>query len=850
MKELNEYLDCFKDELESEENGDNAFINRGPNFELIDGKLNSSIIIDCNMNKFDNTNCSLSKFSTTSLTSNSSDNLPQSSFYMTKPSSCSIQRSIYSTSKIKNNQHSRGIICTSLSDIPSSSITIDSSINSQLPEDEQISEDNSQTKRRRFLATTFNCTFPETEEQNHVESKKNITSKVKNESSKSLNLSFDLNDRENLAETNFFYGLPMKVKDLLKQFRNISCLYEWQHELLTTMIEKFNNANANPHDKNLENLLYLSPTSGGKTLVAEMLILHCLLQRKKDCIFIMPFVSIVQEKVQLMQPFGDSLNFYVEEYAGIKGFIPPLKRRNKNTLYICTIEKAHSLVNSMIEKERFNDELGLVCADELHMIGDGQRGCIYEMILTKVKYCSELYFMKNNKRCFPVQIVATTATLENKTEIAKFLNAFLYERNFRPIELKEYIKLDKQIFEVDKAKLNTVDDCSFVNYVRTLELKDYSAEMRKNDPDGLVALVREVIPNDSCLIFCSSKKNCENVASLLATMLPSEFKAHKRDLKLKLFHEMREENSNNICPILRQSIQLGIAYHHSGLTGEERQLIEQAFKEGVLCVITCTSTLAAGVNLPAKRVIIRSPYVAKDFITLSQYKQMIGRAGRAGLVDTVGESIMLFKSADKKKVYDLISGPMRKCESSFECDNSKALRMLILSLIGLNLTHFGSQILLFLKKTLFYIQKEKLINHFDKEKTGYIGKANYNGNSTVDIVSEEFDYISNAIDYLLRNKLIKLINCAENTQENTLKFNFYAQFEITKLGLATIKGNIDLEYVNQLYEDLNTGLKSIVLSNSLHLLYLCTPYELVNSLKVIDYDLYSRKVAIIINFFY
>ena len=95
------------------------------------------------------------------------------------------------------------------------------------------------------------------------------------------------------------------------------------------------------------------------------------------------------------------------------GTVPPTKRfKGKNSLFVCTIEKAHSLINSLIETGRLNDEIGMVVADELHMIGDGPRGAIYEMVLSKAKFCGK----KSD-----LQIVATTATLENKQVIERSL---------------------------------------------------------------------------------------------------------------------------------------------------------------------------------------------------------------------------------------------------------------------------------------------------------------------------------------------------------------------------------------------------------------------------------------------
>ena len=112
-----------------------------------------------------------------------------------------------------------------------------------------------------------------------------------------------------------FFGLSNRVRYLLKSNRNICKLYDWQNALMKTLIN------------NLNNFIYCVPTSGGKTLVAELLILRELLINQKNALLILPFISLVHEKVKSLTPFALDLNFVIDEYAGSKGNVPPKKRR-------------------------------------------------------------------------------------------------------------------------------------------------------------------------------------------------------------------------------------------------------------------------------------------------------------------------------------------------------------------------------------------------------------------------------------------------------------------------------------------------------------------------------------------
>ncbi|XP_076435892.1 LOW QUALITY PROTEIN: helicase POLQ-like [Babylonia areolata] len=674
-----------------------------------------------------------------------------------------------------------------------------------------------------------------------------------------------------------FYGLPSKVQELLTTNRKITKLYDWQDECLKL-----------PALYEGKNLIYTLPTSGGKTLVAEILILQQLLCKKKNALLVLPYISIVQEKVRILSEFATELSFLVEEYAGSKGRFPPTKRRQKQTLFVATIEKGQSLVNSLLEAGRLA-ELGLVVVDELHMIGEGgSRGSAMESCLIKLLNGTEE----------PPQVIGMSATLNNIGDLAKFLDAEVFSSDFRPVSLTEYVKVGDNLYQVNNKALVPEDKLEH-DKILTFTHNEESQQM---DPDHLLHLVLEIVPDNSCLLFCPTKRHCENVALMLAKMMCKQHRhltdVHKEKRKA-LLRELHSDGGGNMCPTLKYTVHFGLAYHHSGLTTDERRLIEDAYSDGVLCLLTCTSTLAAGVNLPAKRVILRSPYVGADFIKHTQYKQMTGRAGRAG-IDSSGESILIAKKADMPKVVELLSGPQDVCHSSLMYQSGKGLRSLILSLIGLKVVDTTQLVYTVVQKTLLAIQasrlgvdiitaiRQALQDLIDSGLVVQKKASEMTSQDQADLValdkgmnSEELSGVSRISDSKegipvpedsdsqdlfeeegCSRKRMQTDDAAAGSLRKRMQTDAAAAvsvgeessqpqqgrslcgevcvdvsdslsgytLEVTERGRATFKGSVDIQYERRLYEDLTQGEHSLVLANHLHLLYLVTPYELAQDI--------------------
>ncbi|WVZ89444.1 hypothetical protein U9M48_035851 [Paspalum notatum var. saurae] len=199
--------------------------------------------------------------------------------------------------------------------------------------------------------------------------------------------------------------------------KGISELYPWQVECLLVegVLEK-------------RNLVYCASTSAGKSFVAEVLMLRRILSSGNMAILVLPYVSICAEKAehleQLLEPLGRHVRSFYGNQGG--GSLP-----KDTAVAVCTIEKANSLVNKLLEDGRLS-ELGVIVIDELHMVGDQHRGYLLELMLTKLRYAAgegnsesssgETSGSSSGKMStHGLQIIGMSATMPNVAAVADWL---------------------------------------------------------------------------------------------------------------------------------------------------------------------------------------------------------------------------------------------------------------------------------------------------------------------------------------------------------------------------------------------------------------------------------------------
>ena len=330
------------------------------------------------------------------------------------------------------------------------------------------------------------------------------------------------------------------------------------------------------------NVVYTAPTSAGKSLVADALMFQRLREAPADAfaLAIFPFVDLCNERSAHMYARAGK-EFQLKRLYGGRGG-GAFKRWRKRTIVVCTPERANSIVSQLLELGRLG-KMCCVVADEIHMVCDERRGGVIELLLTKIAYAARRGLTK-------AQIVCMSAPMREESlgAIANWLGgARTYSTRFRPVELRVEIKHKNAMYVAGTGELSRHIPGA-------------------TDNDHIAVLVRETIDeNGSVLVFCPTRSSCEVTAEFLRTSLPG----------------------------------LGVAAHHAGMGTDERNEAQHAFIHGKLRVLCCTSTLAMGVNLPARRVILRSIEMGRSALDARTIQQMLGRAGRKGM-DAVGSAIV------------------------------------------------------------------------------------------------------------------------------------------------------------------------------------------------------------------
>ncbi|XP_057553521.1 DNA polymerase theta [Hippopotamus amphibius kiboko] len=586
------------------------------------------------------------------------------------------------------------------------------------------------------------------------------------------------------------WGLPTAVLEKYHSF-GVEKMFEWQAEclLLGQVLEG-------------KNLVYSAPTSAGKTLVAELLILKRVLETRRKALFILPFVSVAKEKKYYLQSLFQEAGIKVDGYMGSTS---PTGHFSSLDIAVCTIERANGLINRLIEENQM-DLLGMVVVDELHMLGDSNRGYLLELLLTKICYITRKSASCQADLASPlsnaVQIVGMSATLPNLELVASWLNAELYHTDFRPVPLLESVKIGNSIYD-SSMKL----------------VREFQPMLQvKGDEDHVVSLCYETIcDNHSVLLFCPSKKWCEKLADIIAREFYNLHRQAKGLVRsselppvileqkglLEVMDQLKRLPSG-LDSVLQKTVPWGVAFHHAGLTFEERDIIEGAFRQGQIRVLAATSTLSSGVNLPARRVIIRTPIFSGQPLDILSYKQMVGRAGRKG-VDTVGESILVCKNSEKSKGIALLQGslkPVHSCLQRQEGEEvtSSMIRAILEIIVG-GVASTSQDIQTYASCTFLAASMKEGKQGIQKNKD-----------------SLQLEAIEGCVMWLLENEFIQITEASDGTEGSV--------YHPTHLGSATLSSSLSPVATLDIFADLQRAMKGFVLENDLHIVYLVTPvYE-------------------------
>jgi helicase len=398
-----------------------------------------------------------------------------------------------------------------------------------------------------------------------------------------------------------------------------------------------------------KSVLLACPTASGKSLVAYLALLRAV-RSGRTGLYLVPLRALASEKAEELERFAE---LGVRVGLSIGDFDLPAERLETLDILVATSEKADGLLR---RGSPWLDRLGVVVADEVHLMRDPDRGPTLEVSLTRLR------------RSYPgLQVIALSATVGNSEEVAEWLDAEHIASEFRPVPLERGVYCEGRI-----------------------TFSDLSTREVAPPGDAVPRLVRTVVAEGGqALVFVNSRRASEQVAQSLVPTIRAQLGTEELAAARARAEELSTVSDEETEGIRRLSALLpfGVAYHNASLTNPERRVVERAFRDRVIKALVATPTLAAGINLPARRVIVRDTTRYDDRLGMQapipalEVQQMLGRAGRPRF-DVRGEAVIVARSLDdEERLLDTyISAPPEPIVSRLASE--PALRMHLLALVA------------------------------------------------------------------------------------------------------------------------------------------------------------------------
>jgi POLQ-like helicase len=419
------------------------------------------------------------------------------------------------------------------------------------------------------------------------------------------------------------------------------------------------------------------PTSAGKTKATELIIRSAFLAGRTSLVVVVaPFRALCHEiRNDLVETFrNESIN--INELSDVFQVDFNFERLlEEQQVLVITPEKLVYILRHVPELAKY---IGLLIYDEGHQFDNGTRGVTYELLVTSLK-------MMVPKE---TQTVLISAVIKNATAVGKWLNGEESEvvsginliPTYRTVAFASWLDLLGRLEFVDQT--NPDNQEFFVPRIieqqqlqlRGRERKKQVFPEKTEGQDIALYLGLKIAPKGSVAIFCGKKvtafKLCEKVVEVYSRGLnfkkPIEYSDQNEIERLQFLYE-RNLGSEVIAS---KSAALGIFAHHSNTPHGIRLAVEYAMKEGLAKFVICTSTLAQGVNLPIRYLIITSVYQGQDKIKVRDFHNLIGRAGRSGMYT---EGSILFADPivyDKRNTYE-DSWRWQQVKNLLEVNNSE-----------------------------------------------------------------------------------------------------------------------------------------------------------------------------------